>query len=230
MRPKFVNALLALVLVTSGVALGAPAEAVQSQKTTPETADGNGVGFGADTVQTERGGNVTIPVQLNDTDAATVKIGSEDVVNYALVVNVEDGNDDGRVALTFDTDAAGEPNATKVTTDAAADDATVHSEVEHFGGESPYPPLAVGDYPVTLYASNDTDAEAVAELHAVITAASTTTDAAETSTDEPTATTTSEPTTTATETTTDADGGVPGFGPGLTVVALAGAAMLAGRR
>lgn len=229
MRTKLSSALLALALVTSGVALGAPTDAVHDQETTAEAnAD---VEFGDDAIRTEHGGNATLTVLLNDADEATVKIGSDDRVNYALVVTVTDGNDDGRVVLTFDTDAAGEPNATKVTTDAVDDDATVTDEIEYLGNEPSKSPLDVGNYPITLYSGTAADGDPVETASMVIEEAETTTESTETTT-----TTTEGPietseTTEITETTTDdAAGNVPGFGPALALVALAAAAILAARR
>lgn len=233
MRTKLVSALLALALVASGAALGAPTDVVQSQETTAAANDAP-VEFGDDRLTVERGGSVTIPVLFDGTDRATVKIGSEETVNYALVVTVEDGNGDGRVEVTFDTDAVGEPNATKVTTEASADGATVESEVEHFDGEPPYPALARGAYPVMLYEGTGTDRTRVEKIRMSIVEASTTTEATETTstlrdatetTSEATATTTDAP-----ETTHRGTADTPGFGPGPALVALAAAATLFARR
>jgi PGF-CTERM protein len=232
MRTKLFSTFLVLALVTSGVALGAPTDAVQDDESTAD------VEFGDDVVRTENGGNATFTGLLNDADEAAVKIGSDDSVNYALVVTVTDGNEDRRVVLTFDTDAAGEPNVTKVTTDAAADDATVTDEIEYLGDESPKPPLDAGNYPVTLYSRTAADSDPVETATMVIEEAETTTESTETTTTTSEATTeTAKESMTTTDvvtdpetTTDDVAGDVPGFGALLALVGLAATALLAARR
>lgn len=245
MTQKLVGALIALVVLAgAGTVSGIQTATQDSLSTAQNEAD---AGFGTDEITVSHGGTATIPIRLDGTDTATVKIGSDDAVNYALVVTVEDGNDDGRVTLSFDTDAVAEQNQTKVWTDVEADSATVRTEVEHLNGDPPKPPLDVATYPITLYDGRSTDAEAVDEMRMHIVEATTTTTAdttrstaSESTTTESTTTepTTDEPTTSetertelkATETTTDVGGDVPGFGPVLALVAFAAVATLLGRR
>lgn len=233
MTRKIARALLALAVLVGGTAVGVSTAVGIGAQTT--TVGDSRIAFGDGEMETERGGNVTVPVVLEGTDTATLKIGSDDAVNYALVVTVTDGDGDGSVAVSFDTDAAAEDDVTKVTTRSDADDATVKSEVEHFGGEPPYRPLSVGNYPVTLYDGDSEDAAFVAESRLRILESSTTATTAE-ATDSGTGPSTTtdvvtepEPTG-STETAADAEGTVPGFGSALALVALAAAATLAARR
>ncbi|WP_132057709.1 DUF7827 domain-containing protein [Halorussus amylolyticus] len=238
MTTKLLSVLLALAILGSGLAAGASDGIGIGNQTTTET--DSRVVFGDADLTTERGGTVSIPVELTGTDTASLKIGTEDAVNYALDVTVEDGNGDGQVVVVFDTDAAGEPNATKVTTEASEDAATVNDETADFEGEPPYPALAPGAYPVELYDDED---RFVAESRLRIEEASTTEGPmTETTVDETTdiattmdettdiATTEEDTTDIATETSDDTESSVPGFGPTVALVALAGAAMLVARR
>lgn len=155
MNERATRVLLALTVLLAGTAVGASTAVGIGAQTTTES--DTRIAFGDGEMETERGGNVTIPVELDGTDAATLKIGTDDAVNYALVVTVTDGNGDGTVAVEFDTDAAGEDDPTKVTTRLDADDATVESEIEHLGGEPPHRPLSAGTYPVELYEGTGDD-------------------------------------------------------------------------
>lgn len=233
MRARIVSVLLAVVVLTiAGTATGVPNANLQDSQTTTE--GDVRVTFGDGEIRTERGGTVPIPIELNATDTATVKIGSDGAVNYALVVTVTDGDADGAVALSFDTDAVAEDDATKVTTRSDADSATVRSEVEHMGGDPPHPSLAPGSYPLELFAGNSTDAPLASVARMVIEESDTTTGEPTETAEKPMTTTDvvtePEPIETTETTTDDTAGDVPGFGPVLALVTLAVAAMLAARR
>lgn len=238
MTERATRTLFALAVLLAGTALGASTAVGIDGQTTTES--DTRIAFGDGEMETERGGNVTIPVELEGTDTATLEIGREDVVNYALVVTVTDGNGDGSVVVEFDTDAAGEDDAAKVTTRDGADDVAVESEVEHVNDEPPHPPLAADNYPVALYEGTGDDRVfvQVSEMRVLESETTTVGETTDVPTEEPTTTdivTEPEPTDT-TETTSDgtdpADGvgDVPGFGPALTLAALAAAAALAARR
>lgn len=230
MRARIISVLLAVAVLTSaGIAAGVPNANPQDSQTTTE--DDARVAFGDGEIRTERGGTVPIPIELNATDTATVKIGSDDAVNYALVVTVTDGDDDGTVTISFDTDAVAEDDATKVTTHSDADSATVRSEVEYMGGDPPHPSLEPGNYPLELFAGNSTDTPLASAAQMVIEESDTTTRESTETTEESTTTTdiVTEPEPTET-TTDDAAGDVPGFGPIVALIAVTAAAMLVGRR
>ncbi|PSP55979.1 hypothetical protein BRC82_03160 [Halobacteriales archaeon QS_1_67_19] len=184
--------------------------------------------FTADAVEIEQNDTATIPVALEGTDAATVRVGSE-AVNYYLDVLVVDRDGDGAVTLEFDT-ATADTDTVVVRANGSESTgiATVRSE---FSPSDSVPPLAVGNYPLALYHGNSTDEElSVGALRITDPATASTTE----TTDDPATTEQPLRTTTATRTTattTEPDtGSVPGFGPSLAVTALAAAAMLAARR
>lgn len=169
---------------------------------------------------------VSIPVSLDGTDTATVRIGGEQV-NYYLDVWVVDRDGDGAVTLQFDTATAG-TDAPSVQTNDSESFAVVRSE---FSPSDGVPPLAVGSYPLSLYLGNSTADDS--EL-AVGTMTLREPDPETTETSGEAAETTTGPAETTEKpmrsTTTSGTGDVPGFGPVLALVALAAAALLAGRR
>jgi len=232
MNRAIARAVVAIAVLVGATAAGAAtAVSIGAQSTTEGDSH---VAFGDGVIATERGGNATIPVEMEGTDTATLQIGSDEAVNYALVVTVTDGDGDGAVAVSFDTDAAGEDGATKVATRSAADSVAVESETEHFGGEPPHPPLDPGTYPIELYEGSGEDRKFVAESRMVIEEAETTTEATTTTGETTTTDAGTEPeptgTTAATAATDGIEGDVPGFGPVVGLVALAAAALLAVRR
>lgn len=228
MTRAIVRTALAIAVLVGAIAAGAATAAGIGEQTTTEVE--SHVTFGDGPTATERGGNATVPVELEGADTATLKIGSEEAVNYALVVTVTDGDGDGAVAVSFDTGAAGEDDPGKVAARSAGDSVRIESETEHFGGEPPHPPLAAGSYPVELYEGSGDDRRFVAESRLVIEESETTAGA----TDAPTSTTTDAVTepepTEATPATDGVEGDVPGFGLVVGLVALAAAALLAVRR
>lgn len=232
MNAKLAGALLALAVVASGVATGAPITDLNSHLNTLDDhgtdADGS---FGADVVEVHQNDTATIPMALNGTDTATLRIGSE-AVNFVLVVTVTDGDGDGEVTLRFDT-AVAETDQRSVRTESAADTATVRSKTAPDD-----PPLAVGNYPLDLFAGNTTadDREVAVATLAVTRPQKTTDSTAPTDiTTEPTRATTDQPmmSSTVTRTTTvvsDPEPGIPGFGVPVALVALVAAAVLVARR
>ncbi|UPW00917.1 hypothetical protein M0R88_02150 [Halorussus gelatinilyticus] len=83
--------------------------------------------FGQSVVETATGETAEIPVTFSDTDAATVRIGSE-AVNYIATVTLRDGNGDGKVVLRYDTAKAGSGGAFAVAAD--ADSVSVSNETD----------------------------------------------------------------------------------------------------
>lgn len=73
--------------------------------------------FDESLIEEDQGDVAEIPVQLENTDTATVEIGDFSDDNYNLTVEVEDGNDDGQVTLLFNTYSAGAVNASGDSTD-----------------------------------------------------------------------------------------------------------------
>jgi len=235
MRAKLVSALLVCAVLLGG-AVGASMAEQNSQITDRSTNQtGSTAAFAPDTVEVRHGGTATIPVRFDGTDTATVRVGSE-AVNYVVLVTVTDGDGDGEADLRFDTDAVAEPNQTLVTTAEESDDATVKTVVEeHFNSGPPHPALDAGNYPLAVFVGNATEENETDTARMRILEATTTT--TERKTETKTSETTEKPTqfTTATEieTTTDATDsgpGVPGFGVGAALAALAAAALMAIRR
>ncbi|WP_373567973.1 BGTF surface domain-containing protein [Haloarcula sp. H-GB4] len=96
-------------------------------------------------VQGRQGETARIQIALATADAATISIGSPEV-NYEINATVRDGNDDDRVALLFDTTAAGHDEPT-LETAADADAVSVESGSEVALDSQ----LDVGTYELSLY-------------------------------------------------------------------------------
>ena len=236
MNSKFVSALLTLsLLMSAGITAGAQIAVQDSHLDSLEGSDADAE-FGTDVVEVNQNDTATIPIVLNGTDTATVRIGSESV-NFVTVVTVTDGDEDGTVTLQFDT-ATAETDERSVwirDLNSTADAATIRSKTAPDA-----PPLAVGSYPLSLYLGNTTADDSKIAVGTMVVKESKTT--ATTTTTEPTTreTTNRETTenpmqsTTATETETsavsDPETGIPGFSAGVAVLSLALAAMLAARR
>lgn len=103
-----------------GAAVGGPAVAPAAAQSDPSAT------FEETIVVTDRGSVATLTVVLAGTDEATLSVGGPSV-NYVLNATVRDGDDDGRVAVAFDTGAAGLAEPT-VSTVAGADSVTVTRE------------------------------------------------------------------------------------------------------
>ncbi|POG55836.1 BGTF surface domain-containing protein [Haloferax marisrubri] len=74
---------------------------VESDTITVEDAGEGSADFAESVITEQRGDVVAIPVTVENTDTATVSIGSNDQ-GYVANVTVEDGNDDGEVILLWD--------------------------------------------------------------------------------------------------------------------------------
>ncbi|MBX0324037.1 surface glycoprotein [Halomicroarcula sp. F13] len=69
--------------------------------------------FGESVVSEERGDIARIPIELENTDEATATIGNRNDDGYQMTLDVEDGNGDGEVVVTFNTflAASGSPSS-----------------------------------------------------------------------------------------------------------------------
>ncbi|PSQ38935.1 hypothetical protein BRD13_05045 [Halobacteriales archaeon SW_5_70_135] len=81
--------------------------------------------FGTVITREQRGDVAEIPVELENTDQATVFLGSEEV-NYEVRLEVTDGNDDDVVTIEWNTDSAGQDET--ATFDVANNDDSVTAE------------------------------------------------------------------------------------------------------
>lgn len=217
--------LLSLAAVAGATAPDGAAAARQAQdatnNATPEA------WFADDRVVVEAGQVAAVDVRLNNTEEATVVVGSS-ASSHRIVVATTDGNGDGRVGVQIETAGVG-PNRIRFSTFRDADGVDVQSRS---GGSGALP--AQG-YSLQLYLGNTTGEPDDASLLMVEAAETPTTTASattETTTDDTTTATTSGPATTtttddATETTTD---GQPGFGLVVALVGVLAAALLAVRR
>ncbi len=163
-------------------------------------------------------------LSLEDMDAMTVQLGGG-AMDYKLNASVTDGNGDGTVVLVFDTAKAGNGDGSALTTKADADELTVKNETAVDGK------LPANMYGITVYAGTGDSVPKIGysglnvqgdESNGSRTTTNTTT------TDDASGMTT---TTTSNESTTTTDSsGQPGFGVGISVVALAAVALLARRQ
>lgn len=176
--------------------------------------------------EVQQGETVTMNLSLDDLDAMTVQIGGGEMT-YKLNATVTDGNGDGTVVLSFDTAKAGSGDGSALTTKGDADELTVKNETKTDGG------LAPNMYGITVYAGTGENVPTIGygginvEGETTTSGRTTTTTTDDGSSGHMTTTTTSGGETTS-ETT---DGtGQPGFGIGISVVALAAVALLARRR
>ncbi|MCT9095011.1 PGF-CTERM sorting domain-containing protein [Haloarchaeobius sp. HME9146] len=180
--------------------------------------------FDKSVYETPRDEAVTLTLTLTDAENATVSLGSEDA-GFQMNVTVHDNTSDGQVRLTIYTQRLGIRAPAKAVS-VAGNDSIVSASGDTLGGA-----IDAGDY--ELVASVNGTQTDVATLS--VTEPTTTTP---TTSDTPATTTRSSTTTAATTTTaadaTDEDDGsssaIPGFGLGVTVVALASVALLARRR
>lgn len=109
------------------VACDGGCEAIGTDTPTPRpTADGREFDFRS-VVEVSTAGTARIPVSLGDADAATLRIGSEDV-NYVTAATVRDGNGDGSVIVEFDASAAGTDERTFSVVDGADELEVTESE------------------------------------------------------------------------------------------------------
>lgn len=102
-------------------------------------------GFEESVTRIQQGDTGRITIALATADAATVSIGSP-AINYEINATVRDGNGDNRVALLFDTTAAGRDEPT-LQTAADADAVAVESGSEVALDSQ----LAAGSYDLSLY-------------------------------------------------------------------------------
>jgi len=117
-------------------------------------------------VFTEQDAAVTTTLNLDDSDEATLVVGSEET-HFRLEALVRDADGDGLVTVSFDPAAAGAETPTL--TAEGDDEATIQVEA------ALAPPLDPTDYDLTLYRGDDTDAQPVDVGTLVVTAADETT-------------------------------------------------------
>lgn len=183
------------------------------------------VSFNRSIYEVEQGETITMNVTLEDMDAMTVQLGGG-AMDYKLNASVTDGDGDGTVVLTFDTAKAGSGDGSALTTKADADELTVKNETT-VDGELP-----ANMYGITVYAGTGDSAPTIEygglNVKGDATNGSrttTATDATTTYDDSNMTTTTSNDSTTTTD-----SSGQPGFGVGISVVALAAVTLLSRRR
>ncbi|KZN24444.1 PGF-CTERM sorting domain-containing protein [Haladaptatus sp. R4] len=233
------NALTALVLVsllasgsvigpaaatTAGNAMSADNPAVQSPDLFENDANST-VTFNRSMYEVQKGETVTMSFDLKDADAITVQIGGG-AKAYKLNATVTDGNGDGTVVLIFDTSKAGSGDGSALTVN-GDDGLTVKNETK-----SEFSPDMYG---LTVYAGTGKNVPKIGYGGLEVKGDSTTTRETTSGSDSETTTTNHERTTTTTAndsstTTTSDSGGQPGFGLGVSVVALAAVALLARRQ
>ncbi|WP_254278951.1 DUF7282 domain-containing protein [Haloarcula marina] len=92
------------------------------------------VSFGTSVVTENQGDVAEIPIQLENTDEATLNIGDRVNDNYNITVQVEDGNDDGQVVVLFNTYTAGANTNYDgiIVANDSDDDVTVQNEAGQF--------------------------------------------------------------------------------------------------
>jgi hypothetical protein len=113
----------------------------------------------------QRGDVVEIPVEVSRTDSAVVVVGSEEV-GYRAVVEVNDGNRDGKVVLRWNTfladgptDGTGEAFSVRDDSNYYGEDSlTVRSVNASLAGGDGSPPelLDAGSYPIDAYGGSST--------------------------------------------------------------------------
>ncbi|WP_423745891.1 PGF-CTERM sorting domain-containing protein (plasmid) [Haladaptatus sp. SPP-AMP-3] len=187
--------------------------------------DANGtVSFNRSIYEVEQGETVTMNVTLEDVDAVTVQLGGG-AMDYKLNASVTDSDGDGTVVLTFDTAKAGSGDGSALTTKAGADELTVKNETT-VDGELP-----ANMYGITVYAGTGDSAPTI-EYGGLNVKGDGTSGSRTTAANTPTTYDESNMTTTTSNdsTTTTDSSGQPGFGVGISVVALAAVALLARRR
>ena len=217
------SALLVTLLVGTALAVSGSVAAVDSTHDVQSPALAQDAETGASLqdsiVNVDRGETATINVSLQATDEVALRIGG-DSKNYMVNATATDGNGDGTVSFQFDTSKTGSGDGAAVATAADADNLTVQNETTLDGS------LAPGMYGVTLYAYNGSAWNEYDVGGLNVKGEST----SSTSTTSSTTTPSTSSTTSTTSDTTTNDDGMPGFGLGVALVALAAAAMLAHRR
>lgn len=134
--------LIAVLLVTAAI----PATTVAaSDAETLDTASDPDVRFAENIYNEQCGDVVEIGISLSDTDAATVRVASEET-NYSAVVSLEDGDADGKVRLLWNTD------------DASYEAQNPDDEVTVREAANVSDPLAVGTYDLAAVVGSGTEA------------------------------------------------------------------------
>ena len=106
-----------------------------------------------DIINSEQRGDVAeIPVELENTDSATVFLGSQEV-NYLVSLEVTDGDDDGAVTVEWNTDRAGQDETGVF--DTVSDDDSVSAERIAGGFSDSDRRLAATGYPLNATVSGD---------------------------------------------------------------------------
>ena len=128
-----------------------PVPTTERETRTPPSDTPDGYGFADPTPHVRRGGTAELVLAVPSGETATVRVGDESEFGYETAVTVRDGNDDGRVTVTFDTAAAGRNG----TTTAVASDG---DELVSRAGETELgSPLDAAPYHLNLYAGEGTD-------------------------------------------------------------------------
>lgn len=144
-----VSLCIALVGVATLAAGGVAADAGpgdpsvhQVSPTTADAAANGSVDLGRAIVTVDRGEVVTIPLRLESTEEATVRVGGPDV-GFNVSATVTDGNGDGAVPLEFHTGSVGTMRTRLV----PADDADDYAELS----AGPDGTVPAADYPIDVY-------------------------------------------------------------------------------
>ncbi|MFC6824978.1 BGTF surface domain-containing protein [Halopelagius fulvigenes] len=115
--------------------------------------------FNASVISQQRGDIVEIPVMLSNTEQAVIDIGSEDAGFHANVT-VEDGNNDGKVTLLFNTWTATDGVSGDVFTVENSDDSVVDLSINTDVGSL----LDAGDYDLEIRTKGASNPQNVATL------------------------------------------------------------------
>ncbi|WP_276260459.1 DUF7282 domain-containing protein [Haloglomus litoreum] len=108
----------------------------------------------------DRGDEVTISLELSNTESTTVRIGSDEV-NYVSNVRVRDSDDDGDVSFTMNTFRAGQASFSESSAFSSEDDTVSFARRQTDGLESP---LEATDYDLTALVDNNEVDVAVLDL------------------------------------------------------------------
>lgn len=153
------NETLHCVLLAALTVISASAGAVAVGSAGVATSEHSGVEFGSAIQSTAYNGTVDIPLEFTNATKATLAIGG-DGANYRAIVDVTDGDGDGMVTVTFDTNTSQSTRPAHFVSTADVDDtATVRTENGSHGlGD---PPLDTGTYELNVSPGTD-DAATVA--------------------------------------------------------------------
>ncbi|WP_231184512.1 PGF-CTERM sorting domain-containing protein [Haladaptatus sp. DYF46] len=211
---------------SAGHAASTTNPAVQSPLFFQSNDANSSVSLNSSIYEVEQGETATMNLSLENVDAVTVQLGGGEM-KYKLNASVTDGDGDGTVVLVFDTAKAGSGDGSALTTKADADELTVKNETTVDGK------LPANMYGITVYAGTGDSAPKIG--YGGLNVQGGESNGSRTTTTTDTATTDDESgmttTTTSNESTTTTDSsGQPGFGVGISVVALAAVALLARRQ